>query len=117
MAWWLGVWWLIACGGTPTPSEAPARWEVREAFDVPPPPGFVSLDVGPVRTDIPFELGARITLHEGKRRAEAEIVDMRQTKGMTYLTVYAEEAGAGPWTVRASPATVEVRPADPRPAR
>lgn len=90
--------------------SAPATWPVSEALDVPPPPGFVSLDLGPTKTSTTFELGAAVALEGAERSVSAEILDVRELPAGRVLTVYAEAAGAGPWVESASPVTVRVVP-------
>lgn len=104
-AQWLG----LGCS-TPPPVEAPVQWAVQEAFDVPPPPGFVSLDLGPRHTSAAFELGASVTLARNGHRVTADIVDVRQDAAGTVLTVYANADGATAWVQSAVPVTVGVLP-------
>jgi hypothetical protein len=78
------LWLLLACT-TPT-------WPVHEALDVPPPPGLVSLDLGPVDTRVPYALGATVHLHHGHASVRAEVLDVRTTTDGITLTVYADEA-------------------------
>ncbi len=69
--------WILACAGSAVPIP------VSEAFDVPPPPAQVSLELGPGAWDADVGPGAVLDLG-GVR---VEVVDRR---GDT-LTVYAEE--------------------------
>ncbi|MBX2802282.1 MAG: hypothetical protein KTR31_31670 [Myxococcales bacterium] len=94
---------LWACAPSPAP-----RWAVREALDVPPPPGAVSLDLGPTRTDTVFSLGTVVQLREGSRTVRAEVLDVRQDTAGTLLTVYADAEGAQPWLEAAKPVDVEI---------
>ena len=84
---------------------------MREAFDVPPPPGKVSLDLGPVRTPRTFALGEALRLarhgQEGVE-ARAEIVDIRPGGDGVTLTVYADASRAEPWVLAAQPVQIVI---------
>lgn len=98
---------LAACGGSD-----PVAWPVAEAFDVPAPPGSVSLDLGPVRSPSGFTVqpGHRVRLSRRGRVETAEVVDV-QTKGdHVTLTVYAPATVTEAWLLGPAPVTLHVRP-------
>lgn len=100
---------LVTSGcGWFTPSATP-EWPVREAFDVPAPPGSVSLDLGPVSTSIPFAPGDQIRLRRETQILELELLDVRTPNGSTTLTVYAPADVAEPWVLEPELVSVEVK--------
>ena len=86
---------------------------MHEAYDVPPPPGSVSLDLGPIRTRSTFALGAAVTLERDGRRVPAEVLDVQHQSGGVVITVYADAAGAAPWVSSATPVSVRISPRAP----
>ncbi|MEM6926995.1 MAG: hypothetical protein AAF602_08715 [Myxococcota bacterium] len=95
---------VLACSG----STAPAAWPVREAFDVPPPPGAVSLDLGPVRTTTAYAPGDQVRLVRGGQTLTVELLDVQRHDGAVTLTVYAPAEIVEPWVLTAEPPTVRV---------
>lgn len=87
---------LLACAGPAT------EVGVREAFDVPPPPGALTLDVGPI-DGLPADVqpGSVVTVHG----VALDVVDRQDMDGGAILTAYIAEddarrwldAGAVPW--------------------
>lgn len=100
MTWLLVL--TLACGG----GSADVRWPVEEALDVPPPPGAVTLELGPVRTDMTFTPGDRLRISLDGHAVNADLVDSRVIDGKISLTVYAAAHEVRPWIDSGGPVVV-----------
>ncbi|MEN0067198.1 MAG: hypothetical protein AAGA48_34015 [Myxococcota bacterium] len=96
---------LLACG-----ASEPPLWRVREAFDVPPPPGAVALDLGPVKVKRVFQPGQRVRLRHGPHTVPVELLDVRSGDEGTILTVYAPANVADAWVLAPNPIQIRIEP-------